>query len=718
MNSKVKKLVLLSMVLTPTVQAEIITDGSLGGISQNLPGPNFNIQEGFGHRQGTNLFHSFSQFNINTGETANFIANGLTRNILARVTGGNPSLIDGLISSNSTADLWLMNPAGWVVGQNAQFDLQGSFHLSTANSIGFSNGEMFFADPISQSVLSTAAPIDYQFNSGQQAKITLDQADIIVPEGKDISLVGGDILMKNSSLSAPGGRVLLASNAGQGKWHFDGTKLNQISGAGGTIDIEHDAESPADLLSPSLNSSNFLTDTSAGTMQLTARQINLKHAYMVTQSWEDKDAGDTILKADSITLDASFIDNKVQGSKNAGNVHIVAGDLKMDNKSKISTDTNTGTTGQAGDIRVDLRGQLYMTDQSGITSTALGDRGGDITVNSDSIILNDDSVLRVATQSDSNAGNLNIITNQLALTEGGTLDTATVGQGKGGDLSIKADNIALSKDGLITSASFADGQAGNIDLQANNLSLADNSEIRGTSFRSGTTGTIRLAINDLLKADKSSINTVASESDGGSIHVESKALALLNSVLITSAEGQQGNGGDITINTDTLVMSGGFIQANTAAIGATGGEIQVNAKNTIASQGGILVGGDVRQQFSTTSRLNVIQAAAPDGVSGQVDLSTVELNIAGQLAKIDSNFSAQKTIANDPCNVARNEKMSSLIQTGQGGLPIKASDNINLPLHRHLPKEKNKPQPQSQLHSTHQQKLFLSANDVCKKELN
>ncbi len=689
----------------------------MGGISQNLPGPDYNIHEGLGHRQGTNVFHSFSQFNINSGENAHFNTNGLTHNILARVTGGDSSLIDGQISSNSTANLWLMNPAGWVVGQNAQLNLQGSFHLSTANSIGFTSGEMFFADPVSQSVLSAAAPIDYQFNSGQQAKITLDQADLIMPEGKDISLVGGDILMKNSSISAPGGRILLASNAGQGKWHFDGTELTQISGSGGTIDIEHDSESPAGLLSPSLNSSNFLTDTSAGTLQLTAREINLKNAYIVTQAWEDKDAGNTKLKADSIHLDASFIDNKVQGSKNGGNIQIIAGDLIMDNRSKISSDTNTGTTGQAGDIRVDLRGQMYMTDQSGITSTALGNRGGDITVNSDSIILNDVSVIRVATQSDSDAGNLNILTNQLALTEGGTLDTATVfGQGKGGDLSIKADNIALSQDGLITSASFAEGQAGNIDIQANNLSLADNSEIRGSSVKSGTTGTIRLAINDLLKADKSSINTVASESDGGSIHVESKALALLNSVLITSAEGQQGNGGDITINTDTLVMSGGFIQANTTAQGASGGEIQVNARNTIASQGGILVGGDIRQQFSPTSRLNVIQAAAPDGVSGQVDLSTVELNIAGQLAKVDSNFVAQKTIANDPCNVARNEKMSSLIQTGQGGLPVKASDNINLPLHRHLPKEGL--QPQSQLDSVNKQKIFLSANNVCKQELN
>ena len=166
-------------------------------------------------------------------------------------------------------------------------------------------------------------------------------------------------------------------------------------------------------------------------------------------------------------------------------------------------------------------------------------------------------------------------------------------------------------------------------------------------------------------------------------------------------------------------MSGGFIQANTAAVGAKGGDIQVNATNTLASQGRqrrILKGGDVRQQYSPSSTLNVIQAAAPGGESGQVNVSTVELNIAGQLAKVESDFVPKKAIGDNPCNVARNEKMSSLVQTGQGALPVKASDYINLPLYRHLPE--NGVAPQSHYDAEGQQLAFLSASNLCKQELN
>lgn len=715
MNITVKWFVLLLLSFIANVYAEVIVDGSLGGSNRALRGPVYNINEGLGQRQGANLFHSFSHFNINTGEEARFNVNGLTQNILARVTGGKSSLIDGLISTNSPANLWLMNPAGWVVGKNAQLNVNGAFHLSSAHGIGFAGGEMFFADPMSQSVLSAAAPIDYQFKSGDQAIITLDQADLIMSENQDISVVGGDIHMKNSSIIAPGGRILLASNSGQGQWHFDGTGLTQGNGSGGTINIEHDTASQKTSLS---NSDDFSDSaTSAGTLQITAHQINLENASIFTNAGDNKNAGDTTLQADQIHFDASFIDNNVLGSKNAGTIEFVANDLIMENGSTIRSDTSSETTGQGGDISVDLKGKLFLSGQSGISSFSQGNNGGDIKLNSDSIVLKDKSFISVATWFDSNAGDLNIATNQLILNNEATLSAATLnGKGNGGKISINAGSISLAQGSDITSSSLVEGNTGTIDIQANNLSLTD-SKIWAESEGTGATGTINLDISDTLKVQQDSqINTLALETDGGDIIIKSQGLAVQQSQIVTSVEGSQGNGGDITIDTGTLIMSGGFIQANTAAVGASGGEVQVNATNTLASHGGILSGGDERQQFSPNSNLNVIQAAAPEGVSGQVKLSTVELNIAGQLAKIDSSFVAKKPIANDPCNVARNQKMSSLIRAGHGGLPAKASDSINLPLHHHLSKDKL--QPQSQLNSAEQKLAFLSAHDVCQQDRN
>jgi hypothetical protein len=51
--------------------------------------------------------------------------------------------------------------------------------------------------------------------------------------------------------------------------------------------------------------------------------------------------------------------------------------------------------------------------------------------------------------------------------------------------------------------------------------------------------------------------------------------------LRTSVLGQSGNGGDISVATDTLLLDTGLVQANTAAQGAKGGTISLNVQTLI-----------------------------------------------------------------------------------------------------------------------------------------
>ena len=78
-------------------------------------GNRYDISGGSLSPEGANLFHSFTQFGLSEGQTANFLTNPNIQNILGRITGGNPSLINGLIKvTGGNSNLFLMNPAGMI----------------------------------------------------------------------------------------------------------------------------------------------------------------------------------------------------------------------------------------------------------------------------------------------------------------------------------------------------------------------------------------------------------------------------------------------------------------------------------------------------------------------------------------------------------------------------------------------------------------------------
>ncbi|HEY9612330.1 MAG TPA: filamentous hemagglutinin N-terminal domain-containing protein [Allocoleopsis sp.] len=88
--------------LCPPLQAQMppITQepGTNTNVNPDAGNPNqFNITGGQLSGDNQNLFHSFQQFGLNSGQKANFLSNPNVRNILGRVMGGEPSIINGII---------------------------------------------------------------------------------------------------------------------------------------------------------------------------------------------------------------------------------------------------------------------------------------------------------------------------------------------------------------------------------------------------------------------------------------------------------------------------------------------------------------------------------------------------------------------------------------------------------------------------------------------
>jgi filamentous hemagglutinin family protein len=227
-SHRLSPLLLVALLATGPVRAQIITDGSVGP-KVSLSGSQVDIGADLGTRTGDNLFHSFEKFGIATGQTATFTGPGTIRNVISRVTGGEISNIDGTLRSTvGQADLYFLNPAGVIFGPNAQLDVPGSFHVSTAHELRFDDGVSFSALDKSGSSLTVAAPEAFGFLDRPPGPITVDQSELRLKPGKTLSLVGGDLMIdggRTGSIRAEDGVVHLVSatqRAGPADMRIDG----------------------------------------------------------------------------------------------------------------------------------------------------------------------------------------------------------------------------------------------------------------------------------------------------------------------------------------------------------------------------------------------------------------------------------------------------------------------------------------------------------------
>jgi filamentous hemagglutinin family protein len=215
------------------VRAQIVPNGL--GTQVTVNGQQFDIHGGT--RAGANLFHSFAKFGLNQGQIANFLSNPAIRNILARVTGGDVSVINGLIKvTGGNSNLYLMNPAGIVFGPNASLNVPAAFHATTANAIKIGNGYFGMHTTAAELATLTAEPNGFAFSSlnqnlnpGTPAGVIVNQANLNVNPGQTIVLAGNQVI-NTGTIQSPNGTIIITATA-------DGKYVN-VSQSGNILSLD------------------------------------------------------------------------------------------------------------------------------------------------------------------------------------------------------------------------------------------------------------------------------------------------------------------------------------------------------------------------------------------------------------------------------------------------------------------------------------------------
>ncbi|MGB2926641.1 MAG: CHAT domain-containing protein [Limnothrix sp.] len=187
-------------------QISVANDGTGTIIEQQ--GQTFNISGGSLSGDGSNLFHNFADFNLDASQIATFLSTPNLQNILSRISGGNPSYINGLLQvSGGNANLFLLNPSGIVFGNNAQLNLAGDFTASTASGIGF--GEEFWTGSADYTAL-IGTPTKFTF-TGNGAIV--NAGDLAVSSGRSLNLFASNVV-NTGTLAAAGGNVQIMAVPG------------------------------------------------------------------------------------------------------------------------------------------------------------------------------------------------------------------------------------------------------------------------------------------------------------------------------------------------------------------------------------------------------------------------------------------------------------------------------------------------------------------------
>jgi filamentous hemagglutinin family protein len=708
-------------------EAPVTADGSTATQINTNDNSNFDINGG--DRAGGNLFHSFGNFSVPNAGSANFLNSPDVQNIINRVTGGNISDIQGAISAQGAANLFLINPAGIVFGPNASLNIGGSFLGSTADKLLFNDGTEFNATQTTKPLLTINAPIglgirDNPGNITNQAS----QTGLQVDSGKSIALVGGNVSLDGGFISAPGGIVALGglTTAGEIRLNDDGS-LNVTEGATrGNVSLTNDAEVSVtssgggtiaiNVQNLELSNSSLFAEIASGfgETEPLGGNINIDatgsalfdNSVLSNTTFTQGDSGKITIKANGavdLSNNSNIFNNVESQSKgNVGGISISADSLSLTGGSQLQSGTFSGGQGSGGTVDINVvndikfAGKDQQENSSGIFTDIEPDavgNAGDIQIRGRSLTLEDGAILRSRNSGTGNAGKISIDTTDAVSFSNSTINSLTEGGGKGGDIDVKAKSLSLSNNSIFAAGTGGEASgsefpdSGNINIDVvDNISLTGDSSFNSSTLGIGNGGDITINAGNSVSLDNSQIGSVVGGTGtGGTIDITANFLNFNSGGLVTSTIGQ-GDAGNIQLKaTDSIsANNNSILQAVTLGEG-NAGNITIDSPNANISLDKALITSSVAKDVINGQQL------IGTGKGGNIQVSSRSLSLANGANLLSSTFgegggSELPNAGNITINVADNLSVtgnsslnSSTAGIGNGGdITINAGKSVSL----------------------------------------
>ncbi|MEW6494458.1 MAG: glycosyltransferase, partial [Cyanobacteriota bacterium] len=621
---------LLGAISVTPALAQIVPAADGTNTLVNTTGNQLDITGGQTSSNGANLFHSFSQFDLNAGQTANFQSNTTIQNILGRVVSGNASNINGLIQvSGSQANLYLMNPAGIIFGSNASLNVPADFVATTATSIGIGNN-WFNAAGTNDYAQLNGTPNAFAFTTPQPGSI-VNSGNLAVGEGKNLAIVGGTVV-STGELNAPAGKIIVAAVPGE--------SLVRLSQPGMVLSLEvlppaSSNNSPTQWTLPVLSLPQLLTG--GGGNNATGISVNANGQVALTGSGVQvpTEPGTSIVSG---TLNASGTAPNQMG----GEVNILGDKVGL-----VSANIDVSGTNGGGTVLIG------------------GDYQGKGTVpNASRTYVSNDSVINANSFLNNDGGRVIVWADKTTEFYGNISARGGNNFGNGGFVEVSGKESLVFKGSVDLSAPV--GSVGTLLLDPENITIVDLDDSYGaddTAFGNGT----QILVNDFpgasLVISRGRLENIAADAN--------IILQALNNITINDLYGDELN----------LQATTGSITFTADADGSGVGDFSMNAGDTIITQGGAVT---ISGANITTG--NIRTSAAFQGIdtlpSGNVTLSATGNITTGEIvtsnAFVDTVADAGSVSITSRLGTVNTDNIFAFANGNGGTVEINASSNITV----------------------------------------